>query len=128
MKQADKWFSIYIRLRDSDENGIIRCCSCGKPVFWKKSDAGHFVNRKHMSLRYSEINVHAQCRECNRFDEGNLPGYSLFITQKYGDDAIKKLLAAKQLTNKMGKFEFKAVAEFYKSKAKEQSKLKRIQI
>lgn len=122
MKTADKWFSIYVRLRDSN-NELVKCCTCGKLIHWKESDAGHFVNRKHMSLRYSEINVNAQCRSCNRFDEGNIPSYSLFLIKKYGSEIIDKLLIAK---NQTVKIDFKQIAEFYKSKAKELAKLKGI--
>ena len=40
-----KWFSIYIRLRDSDENGYGKCFTCGKIIFWKKGDCGHGIGR-----------------------------------------------------------------------------------
>jgi hypothetical protein len=75
--KLDRIFSQYIRLRDADQNGYIRCISCGKIVLWKEADNGHFINRKHMSLRFSETNCNAQCRSCNRFDEGNMTGYNL---------------------------------------------------
>lgn len=125
---ADKWFSIYIRIRDSDTNGITTCCSCSKKVQWRQSDAGHYVNRKHMSLRFSEINVNSQCRSCNRFDEGNIPAYGLFLQKKYGDDIIAKLLLTKQKTHKISKYELKEIANFYKVKAKDLANLKHIEI
>lgn len=128
MKNADKWFSIYIRLRDSNEDGVGECCTCGKHVHWKQGDAGHFVNRQHKSLRYSEDNVHLQCRKCNRFDEGNITGYSIFMINKFGSDILSKLSVAKNVTVKMGKYELSQIAFFYKSKAKELAKLKRIQL
>ena len=56
----------------------IRTVTSGvKIVLWKEADNGHFINRKHMSLRFSETNCNAQCRSCNRFDEGNMTGYNL---------------------------------------------------
>lgn len=36
--KLDRIFSEYIRLRDADNNGYIRCISCGKIVFWKDTD------------------------------------------------------------------------------------------
>lgn len=64
----DRWFSLYIRLRDSDANGYSRCISCGKPVYWKEADCGHFINRRHMNTRYDERNCNLQCRNCLTLD------------------------------------------------------------
>ena len=114
----DTVFSQYIRLRDSN-NGIIKCCSCGKFVSIKQSDAGHFINRQHMNTRFDETNVHAQCRKCNRFDEGNLPAYALFIQKKYGEDYIEKLLIKKRIVRKFTDFEIKALVKHYRNKIKE---------
>lgn len=125
---ADSWFSKYIRLRDTDENGIGFCCSCGKVIHYSNSDAGHFINRKHKLIRFSEINVHAQCRECNRFDEGNMVGYYQFMINKYGDSVVKKLQISKNTTVKFGNFEIEKIAEFYKIKVKEIIKLKNFNI
>ena len=118
LQTVDKNFSMYIRLRDS-KNGYVKCCSCGKLVPIKESDAGHFVNRKHMSLRFNEINVNAQCRACNRFDEGNLPGYAQFLIDKYGKDIIKILLVEKQRVKKYTQFELKEMNKLYRKKIKE---------
>lgn len=127
MKTADKWFSLFIRLRDS-KDGIIRCCSCNKAVHWRDSDCGHFINRGNLSLRFSEENCHAQCRACNRFDEGNITGYYRFMQSKYGEETISKMMLAKHQTIKLGKFELKIIAEEYKRKAQELAKKKGLKI
>lgn len=64
----DRWFSLYIRLRDSDANGFGRCISCGKLVHYKEADCGHFINRQHMNTRYDERNCNLQCRSCLTLD------------------------------------------------------------
>ena len=74
-RKLDDVFSIYIRLRDSDDKGFCRCISCGKIQHWEDVDCGHYVNRSHMGTRYSERNCNAQCRHCNRFMEGNIQNY-----------------------------------------------------
>ena len=114
----DRIFSEYIRRRDSDENGIGRCISCGKIVHWKEADAGHFVNRSHMSLRYDEKNVNLQCRACNRFDEGNAIGYSHGLIEKYGDSVIEYLKIKKHNFCRLGKFEIDLLKKEYKHKIK----------
>lgn len=117
--KLDRIFSQYIRLRDADINGYIRCISCGKIVFWKEADNGHFINRKHMSLRFSETNCNAQCRSCNRFDEGNMTGYNLGMIKKYGQQAIDLLILAKNQTNKISDSEYKILISHYQQKIKE---------
>ena len=117
--KLDNIFSQYVRLKNADSNGIVSCISCGKPIHWKQADAGHFVNRKHMSLRFSDINVQPQCRACNRFDEGNLPGFGLGLQRKYGEDVIKRLLAVKNQTVKFGQFEIDEMTKHYKGLVKE---------
>jgi len=114
LTKADKYFSLYIRLRDTDKNGMGRCCSCGNPVFWKKADNGHYVNRKHMALRFSEVNCNIQCIPCNRFDEGNMAGYTRFLENKHGRDIIEKLMIAKRGINKIGEFELGVLADEYR--------------
>ena len=117
-KKLDKIFSIYISMRDADKDGICTCIACGQRHYWKLMDAGHFVNRRYMSLRYSETNVNAQCRSCNRFDEGNPVGYIEGLKAKYGEDIIDQLMIAKKTSPKHTKFEFETMIEYYKAEVK----------
>lgn len=114
----DRIFSEFVRIRDSDSNGIIRCISCGKIVSWKESDCGHYINRKHNSTRYDEKNCNAQCRSCNRFDEGNIQGYRKGLIVKYGEYAVNILEMKKYNTCKMGQMEINALGYEYKLKLK----------
>jgi hypothetical protein len=120
----DKVFSEYIRLRDADENGYCKCISSGKIDHWKNMDCGHFINRKHMSLRWSEINCNAQCRSDNRFDEGNLEGYRRGLIVKHGPDIIDKLFLAKNTIVKWSSFEMTVLEKDLKKKVVELKKLK----
>lgn len=115
----DRVFSEYIRLRDSDDNGYCTCISCNKIAYYKDMDAGHYINRKHMSTRYDEFNVHSQCRSCNRFDEGNSVGYARGLINKYNGDILDLLIAKKFNHNKLHDFEAQALIDHYRVKIKE---------
>ncbi len=117
VKKLDKVFSEYIRLRDS-KDGYFRCCSCGQIKPYAQADAGHFINRKWMSTRWREDNVHAQCAYCNRFDEGNGPGYTRFIQRTYGNSKVDFLLGIKQQQMKYSDFELELLIKEYKEKVK----------
>ena len=124
IRKLDKIFSEFIRLRDSDDNGICRCISCGKPHHWKEMDNGHFISRRHMSLRYSEKNCNAQCRYCNRFDESNFIGYWHGLTDKYGEGTENTLYAVKHASYKLTKFELRVMIDHYTELVKELKKQK----
>lgn len=118
IKKLDTVFSTYIRMKNADQNGCCTCITCGKKFHWKKLDAGHFVNRKHLSLRWNEINVQPQCIAENRFDEGNLPAFGIALQQKYGEDIIKKLLVLKNQSTRFTQFEIDQMVIFYKQEIK----------
>lgn len=114
-KKLDTVFSQYIRLRDMIPNTtVFRCISCGliKPV--TQADCGHYINRQHMATRFSETNCNAQCRSCNRFDEGNMQGYRRGLVRKYGENKVMVLESMKYETKKYTAFEYEALIAHYK--------------
>lgn len=118
IQKLDRIFSKFIRLRDCDNNGAGFCISCGKPITFNTSDCGHYINRKHMSTRFDEQNCNAQCRACNRFDEGNIQGYRKGLIEKYGEDAVELLEIKKFNTCKIGSFEINQLIKIYREKIK----------
>lgn len=120
VKALDKVFSQFIRLRDTP-GGVGRCISCQKVITYSDSDCGHYINRKHMTTRYDEKNCNAQCRSCNRFDEGNMQGYRRGLIQKIGEKETDLLEVKKHGTSTMGTFELEILILDYKKKVKELS-------
>lgn len=117
VKSLDKVFSQFIRLRDS-KDGAFMCCSCRQYKPYEQADAGHFINRKWMTTRWREDNVHAQCRACNRFDEGNSAGYAMFMIRKYGESHVDYLEGVKRDVAKYTDFELDLMIKDYKAKIK----------
>jgi hypothetical protein len=62
---ADKWFSEFIRLRDSDEFGRVTCVTCSHRGHWRELQCGHWITRGHEATRFDERNCTTQCRGCN---------------------------------------------------------------
>lgn len=120
MRKADDAFSLYIRTRDSQayEGRAFRCISCGRVLPIEQCDNGHYVNRSHMSLRFSELNCNAQCRHCNRFQEGNFTGYRKGLIAKIGEQKVELLEAMKNTANKISNFELELLAKHYRSETK----------
>lgn len=118
IETLDSIFSEYIRKRDSDQYGMVRCISCGKRVVWKEADAGHYVSRKHMCLRYNENNVNGQCVDCNRFKSGNIDKYKKGLILKYGRFIIDYLENKKNEIRQYSSFEIELMCNYYKKKIK----------
>lgn len=121
IQKADRAFSLYIRTRDAQEfyGKAFRCISCGRCLPIEQADCGHYINRRHLATRFSEMNCNAQCRCCNRFDEGNIYGYRKGLYTKIGEDNLEKLEAAKNQTLKLSVFELQEIAKMYTEKTKE---------
>lgn len=120
MRKADDAFSLFIRTRDSQayEGKAFKCISCGRVLSIDQCDNGHYVNRSHMSLRFSELNCNAQCRHCNRFQEGNIQDYRNGLIKKIGEKKVLLLEAQKNITNKISNFELEILTKHYKSETK----------
>lgn len=71
-----------------------------------------------MSLRFSELNCNAQCRHCNRFQEGNIQDYRKGLIEKIGEQKVLLLEAQKNITNKISNFELELLAKHYKKETK----------
>jgi hypothetical protein len=93
-KTLDRIFSEYIRLRDADDNGWVRCITCGRAYPWKGTrnlHDGHFISRKVKATRYNEMNNHGQCESCNDFNHGVNHVYRLYLVNRYGKEAVEQL-------------------------------------
>ena len=122
IRKLDRIFSEYIRLRDADSNGFIHCCTCGKIVYWKRSDCGHYNNRRHLYTRWDEQNCSAQCRNCNRFEEGNKDRFKEYLLKKYGQQVVDLLAVRRTIFRKYHRFELELMIKCYTEKVKEMKK------
>ena len=62
VKKLDVIFSKYIRLKNANHKGQVKCATCGKIDLWDGGvrQAGHFLRRKHYSTRCDEDKVQLQ--------------------------------------------------------------------
>lgn len=93
-KEADKYFSTYVRYRDGniiDGEWFSQCITSGQWIPIKKAQAGHFMSRRYNSTRYEEENVNAQSYRDNVLFYGEQYKYALAIDEKYGEGTAAKL-------------------------------------
>jgi len=88
-----------IRLRDKNKP----CISCGAQ--WNDSfDAGHcYAVNNYRSIRFEFLNIHAQCRYCNRMRDGKHDDYILRLPDRIGEKNFEKLQKLANLDKKFDK-------------------------
>jgi hypothetical protein len=114
LKEAQKVFNTFIRLRDDGLN----CISCDKPP--KKKNCGHYFSQGgHANVRFDEDNCHLQCEHCNTFLSGNLLNYQIGIEKRIGAQRLIELQGRAHEIRKFTPDELKYLIHTYKIKIKE---------
>jgi hypothetical protein len=114
--KLDNIFSLYIRLREATDEGLVQCFTCGNVNNYKVGmQNGHFMSRKFMATRYDEQNCQVQCVGCNMFKFGEQFKFSLALDYKYGKGTAEELLHKSRQINKMNSKDFEEKISYYKS-------------
>lgn len=116
--ELQRIFNQFIRIRDQHEPCI--SCGCKLP---EKYDAGHFYSvGSYPNLRFNELNVHAQCVECNHHKCGNVHEYRIGLIQRIGLDQMDQLEQIKNHPLRLSKPEIMELVKIYRSKIRELKK------
>ena len=127
-KELDKFFSLFIRLRDATDEGLCQCITCGKVSHYKKGiQNGHFQSRRFMSTRYDEKNCSSQCVACNMFRGGEQFRFALALDSKYGEGTAQELEFLARLTVKFTRGDYEDKIRYYKSAVEKLKKEKGIE-
>ena len=118
-KKLDSLFSQYIRLRNADHLGRVKCFTCGVEKHWKEQQAGHFQSRSHHSTRWDEVNVQVQCVKCNMYRQGEQYKFGLYLDQRFGDGTAEELEIRSKTIVKLNRTDYEEAIERYKQKIKE---------
>lgn len=117
--QLDKVFSEYIRQRDANEYGRVKCCTCDTTSHWAEMDCGHWQLRSNMGTRFDERNCHAQCKICNQHKDGMYDEHSIYIMNRYGPQALSDLVYNARHEKHWMQFEINELVKEYKTKLKQ---------
>ena len=78
--------------------------------------AGHYVPRNWLPLRWDERNVHVQCVGCNIFKKGNMDEYAVKLKQQYNSRILETLNKEKYKFVKHSSLDLKKLIDLYKEK------------
>jgi hypothetical protein len=90
-KELDSVFSIYIRTKYADTDGMVACYTCGKVMHWKKIQNGHFISRTYLATRFHENNCRPQCWGCNGFGNGKPLDFEENLKRELSPEYVEEL-------------------------------------
>lgn len=126
MKNADTYFSRYIRLKHS-KDGKCTCYTCGVIKDIKEVDNGHYMKREHKSTRYHENNCRPQCKTCNGDvkHNGKQAEFRVNLSYEIGEDKVVEIEQLSRQIIKVNYNFYKDLSDEYRIKLNElQKKLK----
>ena len=126
-KELDKWFSLFIRLRDATDEGLVQCFTSGRVYHYKNIHAGHFISRKCLSTRWCEINVQPQSAADNLFGQGEQYKFGLQLDAKYGLGTAEELQIKSKQTLKLTRIDYEEKISYYKDAVENLKKEKEIE-
>ena len=91
--KAWKAFSEYIRRKDADANGFVKCYTCNNRAFWKEMQAGHGIGGRSNAVFFLEAIVKPQCKGCNIFKRGNYTVFTKNLIKEIGLDEYEEIEA-----------------------------------
>ena len=118
-KKLDVLFSQYIRRRNADHLGRVKCFTCGIEKHWKEQQAGHFQSRSHHSTRWDEVNVQVQCVKCNMYRQGEQYKFGMYLDQRFGDGTAEEIEYRAKTIVKLNRVDYEEAIERYKQKIRE---------
>jgi hypothetical protein len=123
LREADKWFSRFIRLRDSkavSDAHCVVCVTCQEIDYITDADNGHWIRRENWGTRFHENNCHSQCKKCNGFRGGEEYKHECAIAKLHGLNEPNHLRQIAKFNNrKPSAVELEAIAKKYEAKVTE---------
>jgi len=114
IKKADIIFSRYIRDLCSNDQGFCSCITCGAYMPSTEIQNGHYIKRRHMATRFSLMNCHCQCEQCNNDEARTDSIYREKMIELYGLEAVEGLERLKNLDVKYSESDLKEIIQKYK--------------
>ena len=110
-------FSRYIRIRESNIDGISECYTCGFKSHWTKLQCGHFIKRGETFLRWDSRNAKSQCEKCNCNLHGNIDEYTTRLNEEQ-PGLPEQLKEESREVNKFSREDLKQLLIDYRAKLK----------
>ena len=127
-KELDNIFSLYIRLRDATDEGVVQCFTCSRISHYKSGmQNGHFQSRRHHSTRWNEQNCQVQCVKCNLYEQGEQFRFGIALDSKYGEGTSEEIEFLARTIIKFSRIDYEDKISYYKDLVEKLKKEKGIE-
>ena len=119
IKVYDDIYSVYIRRKESDSNGMVSCVTCGIIRHWKdRMTCGHYLSRTKTKIRWDDRNCHPQCAKCNWLQKltGDCTNYTIWLIEHLGYAVIQDLNEIKNSKVKLTRSDLQDKIDYYQHK------------
>ena len=113
-KEADRVFSIHVRRR-GETFGYNHCYTCGRYLPFEELQAGHYIPRRYIGVRWHPLNVWPQCNICNVEKSGNVAVYERKLKSQFSELAIEALCDLARSGDDLTEADIKEIIKKYKS-------------
>lgn len=114
-RKAWNEFSVFIRTRGADAEGMNACFTCEREFHWKELQAGHFIRGRLNANLFEQRAVWPQCLRCNIHFQGNVVVYYKKMLEMYGQEVIDELILQNSKTKKWVPGEMESLLEHFKT-------------
>ena len=114
IKEADRVFSIHVRRR-GETFGYNHCYTCGRYLPFEELQAGHYIPRRYIGVRWHPLNVWPQCNTCNVEKSGNIEVYKRKLTSQFSELAVEALWDLARSGDSLTEVDIKELIKKYKS-------------
>ncbi len=122
VKELDEIVSKYVRLSAADKDGICQCYTCPTKEHYSRVDAGHFVGRSCMWLRWDTgRNIRVQCQKCNRMEYGKALVFAVNLDKEL-PGVTDYLMEESRKVHKWSDYEIRQMIKDFRIKVKQLNK------
>lgn len=91
IQEADKAVSLYVRQKYANDDGMVKCYTCGHFVHWKKIHCGHYISRYYKYTRWELDNLRPQCMMCNLWKKGDAFTFRANLVDELGESRVREM-------------------------------------
>lgn len=116
--KAKAWsaFSLYIRTKYADEDGLVACYTCGKRAEIKNMQAGHGIGGRNNAVLFMEEIVRPQDMGCNVFGRGQYARFTRKLIDELGMNRYDEIVTESGKPVKYNLADYEAIEAKYKEK------------
>lgn len=116
--KAWKQFSLWVRMKDCDHDGLVNCYTCGNKKVFELLHAGHGIGGRNNAILFEERVVRPQCVGCNLYGRGQYQIFTRKLIDELGLEVYDEIVSKARIPVKYSVQDYLDIESRYKEKVK----------